>query len=584
MAFMYMPVPATEHLQLAAHQRRKKALIFRVAVLGVLLALLVLTSRRPTFPSRKLSDVCVQPPPLAPRAGEDITRKNYEELFKGKGSRHDEFRNASAKRLAEACTIKTESYDFLKDVPPLPDDEPEPAREGFLKFHKFLEDRFPLLHKHCKKEVINRYSLLYTWEGSDASLEPLLLMSHIDTVPVPNATLDQWKHPPFAGYVDEEYIWGRGAVDTKNTLLAIVEAVEALLNVGFKPRRTVLMAFGSDEEISGHQGAKKIAQSLLDRGLKDKVALAVDEGSQIVEAEGVTLAMVSIQEKGYVDVSITVETPGGHSSIPPPHTGIGILAQIITHIEAITYTPELGDENPFLDTLRCTAKYSTEMDPWLKKAIEHIDVFRPAVVKLLSTDPRKRYMMQTSQAVDKVEGGVKVNALPEHASTTINHRIAIHEHVSTVEEHLLHRTLPFAEHHNLSLTTIAFDGHNKTYNDDAPRWGTVKIQTVDVLEPAPRSPSAGKEWDVLGGTIKRVFGDESGQDEGESDVVVTPLLMPANTDTRHFWDLTRNIYRFGTTREKHTFGLHTVNERIAIDAHVDSMAFYHEFIRNVDEM
>ena len=186
-------------------------------------------------------------------------------------------------------------------------------------------------------------------------------MAHQDVVPVLKVTESRWKYPPYSAHYDGRYIWGRGAVDCKNELIGVLEAFETLLEMDFTPERTILAGFGFDEEISGPQGAKFIAKHLEETRGKDSIELIVDEpGLGIQEVDGATFALPALGEKGeynntdrkfwlilqgYFDVRIIVETSGGHSSVPPDHTGIGVLSQIISAIEAEPYEPELTPSN-----------------------------------------------------------------------------------------------------------------------------------------------------------------------------------------------------------------------------------------------
>jgi carboxypeptidase PM20D1 len=135
----------------------------------------------------------------------------------------------------------------------------------FLAIHKWLASAFPNVSRRLTREVVANYSLLYTWTGSDTTLAPILLMGHLDVVPVEAGTESRWKHPPFAGEVADSFAWGRGAMDDKAAVIAIVEAVEWLLAQGFEPRRTVYLAFGHDEELGGFSGAQHIAAILKER-------------------------------------------------------------------------------------------------------------------------------------------------------------------------------------------------------------------------------------------------------------------------------------------------------------------------------
>ncbi|RKO85429.1 hypothetical protein BDK51DRAFT_21840 [Blyttiomyces helicus] len=233
-------------------------------------------------------------------------------------------------------------------------------------------------------------------------------MSHMDTVPVAEQTVSEWTHPPFSGTVDADRIWGRGSVDTKNTLIAQMEALELLLKRGFIPKRTVLLSYGFDEEISGEEGAKRIANFLLARYGPASMELIVDEGVGRTSKYNTPLALVGVQEKGYCDIQLTLTAPGGHSSIPPPHTSIGLLAHIITRIEANPHTPALPDQNPFLETLQCVAEWGgDQVDPWLKAALKRLDLFRDALVQKLYEREDTRFLISTSQAVDMIQGGTK---------------------------------------------------------------------------------------------------------------------------------------------------------------------------------
>lgn len=187
-------------------------------------------------------------------------------------------------------------------------------------------------------------------------------MGHQDVVPVPKNTVDRWTYPPFSGHYDGRYIWGRGACDCKNVLVGVLEAFEVLLEKGFQPQRTILAGFGFDEEISGYKGAGYIAKHLEKEFGKDSIELIIDEGGLgIRDLYGAQFALPALGEKGvcssstnmarfllftgYFDVKITVDTAGGHSSVPPDHTGIGILSRIITAIEDRPFTPELTPVN-----------------------------------------------------------------------------------------------------------------------------------------------------------------------------------------------------------------------------------------------
>lgn len=289
--------------------------------------------QRPSTPA------CLQVPALNPHH----QSQGLDDMDKHIGSA--DFRNGSIARLSGAVQVPTESFD---DLGPIGEDK---RWETLYDFADYLKKTFPVVHSTLALEKINTHGLLYTWHGTDESLKPTLLMAHQDVVPVPASTVDAWTHPPFSGHYDGERIWGRGASDCKNQLIGILEAVEELIKAGFTPKRTVVLPFGFDEEVSGPQGAGHLAPFLLARYGPDGIAVVVDEGSGFSNAWGMRTALPGVGEKGYTDVHVTVRMPGGHSSIPPDHTGIGVMSELITLIEADQYPTHLASENPYLGLL-----------------------------------------------------------------------------------------------------------------------------------------------------------------------------------------------------------------------------------------
>jgi Gly-Xaa carboxypeptidase len=198
------------------------------------------------------------------------------------------FRGIAIERLAGAVQIPTQSYDDMGDV------GADPRWDLFYSFADYLAKTFPLAHAELTLEKVNTHGLLYTWAGSEAGLKPNLLMAHQDVVPVPDSTVKQWTHPPFSGHFDGKFVWGRGASDCKNQLIAILSAVEALVSAGFTPRRTLILSFGFDEEISGGEGAKYLSEFLLKRFGHHSIAAIVDEGAVNVESWGANFAIPGV--------------------------------------------------------------------------------------------------------------------------------------------------------------------------------------------------------------------------------------------------------------------------------------------------
>ncbi|KAH8882921.1 carboxypeptidase S [Thozetella sp. PMI_491] len=522
-------------------------------------------------PAVDYTAMCAQPDALFPKTHEGLDWAwNY--LLS------PEFEKGTVERLAAAVQIKTETFDDLGEI------GVDKRWDVFQDFHAFLEKTFPAVHARLKVEKVNTWGLLYTWNGSDPSLKPTLLMAHQDTVPVPLETIPAWDYPPWSGHFDGKYVWGRGASDCKNQLLAVLETIELLLEGRFEPRRTILLSFGFDEESHGFHGAGNISAVVRDRYGNDGLAVVVDEGAGFQNAWGTLFAKPGTAEKGSTNVWITVRSPGGHSSIPHDHTSIGILSDLITQIEATQYPTYLADANPYFTQLQCGAKYSPDFSPELKKLLgERLQSPAPShhtcrakpdrlALEAAKQGPEIKYLMQTSQAVDVISGGVKVNALPERAQAIVNHRVNVGEKVEVVWDRLTRVAGHVAQKYGLTLH--AFDGVEEP--------SSIVLSNHDSwLDPAPVTPADGSvngPFAVLAGTVRALYG---------KDVIVTPGIMTGNTDTRFFWDLSKHLFRFAPGYDPEDAAglgsIHTVNEKVSVKNHISAAKWFMLFVRNMDE-
>ena len=218
----------------------------------------------------------------------------------------------------------------------------------FDRFHAFLEERFPLVHRNMTKTKVADASLVYKWEGADPTLDGIAMLAHQDVVPITAGTEQDWTHDPFSGYNDGEFIWGRGAMDMKNHLIAVMECMEELLNEGFRPKRTVYICLGHNEEVvaAPDNGAKQIAAYLKEQGVHLEAVL--DEGGAILPVKlgkllDINLTGVGIAEKGSVNYKVSVNAKGGHSSQPPKHTAVGKLADVVRDIENHQFKAKMPD-------------------------------------------------------------------------------------------------------------------------------------------------------------------------------------------------------------------------------------------------
>ncbi|GAA5860767.1 hypothetical protein JCM1840_001956 [Sporobolomyces johnsonii] len=470
----------------------------------------------------------------------------------------------AVERLQGAIRIRTESFDDMNLDP-----TKEPRFEIMGQLHEYLERTFPRVFETLEVEKVQKYGLLLTWKGEDEGLKPVVLMAHQDVVPVNKATESQWTHPPFEAHQDEDgWIWGRGSADCKNTLIGIFSALDRLILENFVPPRTIILSSGFDEEIGGSRSAAHLASTLQARYGENGIALVLDEGFTGVDTAfgGTTFARFGVAEKGAVNVKLDVLTPGGHSSVPlGAHTGIGLLARLVVALEDHPSSPTLQAGNPVLSYLNCAADYG-KMDEGLKRRIRRESEWKKLGEEMAREDAVVRAFLGTTQAVDLVQGGIKINALPEYATASINYRIDFLSSVNATLSRIASVLSPVVS--SLNLTFDAYGTHPDVENN------VVRLSVVEgsEIEPAPLTPTEGDAWDLMAGTTRGIW-------EG---AVVAPSGMVANTDTKYSWPLSRNIYRFVPGSLDLIKNFHTVDERIHIDAHLSGIRFFRQLLRNLE--
>ncbi|KAF8217538.1 carboxypeptidase S [Mycena galopus ATCC 62051] len=537
-----------------------------------------------TSPWSTSASVCPQPPALHP------TSPSHLALWNDFTALHatPEFRMRAVHQLSAAVQIPTETFDAMR---PVGEDERWASRGPFVEH---LERAFPKVHASLPLQRVNTYGLIYTWAGTDASLKPLLLMGHYDVVPVAPLSADEWTFPAYSGHFDGTNIWGRGSSDDKSGVIGIMTTIETLLEAGFAPARTVVLSFGFDEEGGGYHGAAHLGPALLARWGPDSFAMIVDEGSGFTSNYGAIVASPGVAEKGSVNVNVEVKAPGGHSSVPPDHTSIGMLAAMIVHLESHPPVPTLELGTPAFSMASCLAAHAPLLPHKLQRAILHAPrserARREAEALLLSGETEEGKMFKalvgTTQAVDLVSGGVKSNALPEQAVALVNHRIATQSSVNATITRDANLLLPLAARFNLSVT--AYGELLTSAPDTAAAFGTLELSAPQTLEPAPITPSeeGNKPYALLAGTIRAVFREaRRGKEEEEKEIVVAPGIMSGNTDTRFNWELSKHIFRYGHGNmiEGGLGGIHTVNEHIKADSFVEMITFFTTLILNADE-
>lgn len=394
-----------------------------------------------------------------------------------------------------------------------------------------LKTLYPRVHTHCTREEVGKTGLLFRWPGKQSGA-PTVLMSHYDVVP---AVESLWTHPVFEGAVEDGFIWGRGTLDTKGTLCGILEAVEYWIEKGFVPAQDVYLSFSGDEEVSG-PSAPAIVRHLKERGIHP--ALVLDEGGAVVDGvfPGVTFptAMVGIGEKGYMDVRFEVTGKGGHASAPPPHSLLGDVARAITKIETHPFKAHLTP--PAKEMLETLGRYSSF---GMRVVLANLWCFEP-LIKVLFTKQggEMNAMIRSTVAVTRAEGSKAYNVLPPKAYVGLNLRLLVTEDKDSALEHL-----------------------TRTIND--PRF---EAHIVDYRSASPYASTASDGFAAVKRAIEKTW----------SSTIVSPYLMLAGSDSRHFSDICDHVLKFSAMHlSKEELGLiHGNDERIAVEGFEDMISFY----------
>lgn len=443
-------------------------------------------------------------------------------------------RDLAARHLAAAITHKTISYQIPWEV----------RGDEFKQFHAFLAETYPKTHAALKREVVAENSLLYTWPGSDPAAAPAILLAHLDVVPVDKASEQAWTHPPFQGDIADGYVWGRGAIDDKNSVISILEAVEALIAAGVQPKRTIYLAFGHDEELGGN-AAKAIAEVLKQRNVMAEFTL--DEGSGITQGivPGVPgpLALIGLAEKGYLTLELTAKGEGGHSSQPPAHTSIGVLSQAIVNIENNPLRSHL--DGPMLDMLRIAGP---EMGFPMRMVMSNLWLFKPIIMGQFASSKVTAAALHTTTAVTMMNAGTKENVLPIEAKAVVNFRILQGDTVDSITEHI-----------------------RKAVND--PSVSITRADGHEAFEAGRVSSMEAPAYALLARTIRQVT----------PAAAVAPGLVLGATDSKRYYEVSKEQYRLQpmifTNDDLKT--IHGTNERISIENIERAIQFYALLMKNL---
>ncbi len=439
-----------------------------------------------------------------------------------------DIREGAALRLAEAISIRTVSFE----------DEADFDSTQFELFNAFISDKYPNLVSKTEHITFNSYSHLFKLKGSDANLDPVILMGHHDVVPIASPAI--WSVHPFTEGIKNDTIYGRGAIDDKAAVIGILEAIEQLLLEGFSPKRSVYFAFGHDEEVSGQRGAVEIVKHLQDQNVQ--AAFVLDEGgaltTNLIPGVKENTAIIGIAEKGYTSFELSTNMMGGHSSQPAKETSIDVLATAISKLKA---NPLPRKITPVLDAFM--DHIGPYMDVKARLVFANRWLFQSLLLNEYEKSAQGNATIRTTTSPTIFEAGIKENVIPTASRAVVNFRIIPGETIETVKEHIL---------------------------------STIDDERVEVAlkgsgsNPSPISPIDNEPYRMITQSIRELY----------PNVVTTPNLLVGATDSRFYTPISKNIYRFTPIHmsPKNINCFHGVDERISVEEFENAIRFYRQII------
>lgn len=404
----------------------------------------------------------------------------------------------------------------------------------FYQFHDLLRELFPNVFKTCSFQDFEGSFLLH-WQGK-SSQSPILLMHHHDVVEAPGT----WKYPPFSGTVADGKLWGRGTLDTKGGLFAMLQAAEELISGDYIPEHDVYFVSACTEETDG-SGADKISATLQDENIR--FSLVLDEGGMIVSepiggAKG-DFAMIGVGEKGCADLKIIARSQGGHASRPGKNTPLVRLGKFMAEIERKKIFP-VEMSSVVCSMLR---KLSTSMGYPLKLILGHPNFWKPILKRVIpALSLTAGAMMKTTLAFTMASGSEGTNVLPQEAWVIGNMRFSHHQGRDDSIE---------------SVIRIA-----KKYD--------LEVEILDPGFPSPLTDIHSNAYQLVEQAVCTVF----------PDVKTAPYLMTAASDSRYMSRVSDHCIRFAPFRisDEQMDSIHGLNENVDLSALAPAVDFYRYII------
>lgn len=434
--------------------------------------------------------------------------------------------------LSQAIQIKTVSHE-----------DPEKFDvEAFDQFLVFLRKTYPRVFSELEVTVINDYSLIFKWAGSDDSLRPVLIDAHYDVVPVEPGTEGDWDFEPYSGEVKDGYVLGRGAIDNKSPTIAGFEALERLIKSGYQPTRTLYHSLAHDEEVMGYEGAVKIVEHFKRKGLSFEYMLG--EGGIVMNSHplvpGRPVAMIDVAEKGFLTLSLSAEGEGGHSSMPTEDSALVRVAEAVSKLHRNPFEPKLV--SPVSDML---AELGNHADGFAGFAMRNQWLTERLLISQMDSNPLTRSVVRTTTAVTIFNSGVKDNVIPQRADAKVNFRLL----PGDTQESLIRAVEKIIDDPRVRISAGEASSTPWVSDINAPGYQKIKTAVEEVIP----------------------------------GILVVPSLLMATTDTRHYEDIVDNAYRFQPffVELENAQGIHGTNEKVNADSFLVSIDLKEAIIKSI---
>ncbi len=414
-------------------------------------------------------------------------------------------------------------------------------KEEFASFLPMLKDKYPKVFDVVEAQLINEFGILLRWKGKNEKLDPVILMAHHDVV---SDEGQEWEHPAFEAEIHDGYIWGRGAIDTKCLIAGVLEAMERHIEDGFIPERDIYFASSNCEEIGGDT-MPKIVEWFKENRIKPYFIL--DEGGAIMSNLPMGIktpfAMVAVSEKGWGSVKLTAKSKtAAHGAKAMPGDKVPATVKLVRALSKLDKTPVKAEMTPAVCGM--LKSFAPHIDGPVKAVLNNISLFAPVVKKVLASNADTAAMISSAINLTKLNAGNENGTMPDTATAQLNLKIAPHDTFDGVVEHI--------------KNVVGTD---------------IDVEVLTRSDPPAISDHNTKSFELISNTVRAVF----------PDVGVSPFILNAGTDARHFTSICKEIYRFGAFRlDDDLFGtVHSANERIPVKDYIKCIEFYTELIKNI---